>query len=130
MGIRKVVVAVGIALGGALAVATGAGAANAVELAGPSPVGINATIRLDHSDTVALQNSGLVNALTVPMLGGLYKLDPASAIPDDPRFQRVAVTFRDVVAEAAARPNGSVDILLVDPAQWRGSDLAVEQFLN
>ncbi|QIS08879.1 hypothetical protein [Nocardia arthritidis] len=130
MRIRNAVTVIGIAAGGALMAAVGAGDAAAIELHGPKPVGVNSTIRLSHEDTVELSKSKLAAVLSVPLAGGLYKLDPDSTIPDNPRFTNRLVTFADVVGEAAAAPNGSVDILLVDPAQWRGSGVAVEQFLN
>ncbi|MFB8280971.1 hypothetical protein [Nocardia colli] len=136
MGIRSVVAAFGIALGGAaIAASAGAGEAAAFTPVIAPEDGIYLGVDLDHNETVALACSPLAGLLNGPLTtDGLFYLDEDSVYQGGVEVDGIRynenLQFAGVAGEAANSRGGTISFAVVDPAVFAGSKYVVIQDLR
>ena len=127
MRIKTFTTAIGTVLAGAtLAAVVGGGTASAITPYTDPTTGALG-VGLSHSDTVALANSPIPDLVDriVPANKTGIGLGPGSSLPQ--ANGRLFAPLSAIVGEAAAHPNGYVNVYLLDPNRYHGEVLGVFQ---
>lgn len=108
--------------------AWGVGTASAVEVYGSQPgQGPYVGIAFDHEETVRLANSAVPSWIEWVIPSSYRYADLARDSQLVAQDGRIYATANEIIAEAAARPGGTIVITVSDPAYFPGNVLEIHQ---